>query len=87
MERRKKLGFDTKKGGGLTTDPAADLFGFGAFMAVDQHSGMPMFGNLDHRNYQELEDEKKEERAKVTNQISHQKNFLNQKMEKENFHT
>lgn len=47
MERRKALGIDRKPnvGGG---DAAGDIFGIASFMAVDQHSGMPLFGHLDH---------------------------------------
>mmetsp|Transcript_3428 Transcript_3428/g.7152 ORF Transcript_3428/g.7152 Transcript_3428/m.7152 type:complete len:1382 (+) Transcript_3428:267-4412(+) len=46
MERRKALGFDRQNSGG--GDAAGDIFGIASFMAVDQHSGMPLFGHLDH---------------------------------------
>ncbi len=49
---RKKLGLN---GGfaGRGIDPVADLFGIGAFMGVDQHSGMPMFGHLERHHEEE----------------------------------
>lgn len=60
-DMRKKLGL-TGGSSGKGIDPAADLFGIGAFMGVDQHSGMPMFGHLDHN----LEEEKKNENSMET---------------------
>ena len=56
-EHRKKLGLDGGKD--LTMDPAADLFGMGVFMGVDQHSGMPMFPQHYHDDKND-EEEKKE---------------------------
>ena len=56
-EHRKKLGLDGGKD--LTMDPAADLFGMGVFMGVDQHSGMPMFPQHYHDDNND-EEEKKE---------------------------
>lgn len=46
MERRKALGLDRPSPGG-GGDAAGDIFGIASFMAVDQHSGMPLFGHLD----------------------------------------
>jgi len=46
----------------MTIDPAADLFGIASFMAVDQHSGMPLFGNLEHHTEHQDEDEKDEKK-------------------------
>ena len=58
-ELRKMLGL--AGGNAMASDPAADLFGIGALMAVDQHSGIPMFGNfLEHRNEEHAKEEKKE---------------------------
>ena len=48
----------------MTIDPAADLFGIASFMAVDQHSGMPLFGNLEHHTQHQDEDEKDEKKEK-----------------------
>ncbi|KAL7550964.1 hypothetical protein ACHAWF_014168 [Thalassiosira exigua] len=46
IERRRKLGLER-----VASDPAADLFGIGALMGVDQHSGVPLFGRMDdHRH-------------------------------------
>jgi hypothetical protein len=58
-ELRKMLGL--AGGNAMASDPAADLFGIGALMAVDQHSGMPMFGNfLEHSNEEHAKEKKKE---------------------------
>ena len=46
-ERRRKMGLERSASAGAVIDPAADLFGIGSFLAVDQHSGMPMFGHID----------------------------------------
>lgn len=54
-EERKRLGLDSK--GGNMVDPAADLFGLSSFMAVDQHSGMPMFGHWEDRHHKVAEKE------------------------------
>lgn len=48
MERRKALGLERQSSGGVGGDAAGDIFGIASFMAVDQHSGMPLFGHLDH---------------------------------------
>ena len=57
-ELRKMLGL--AGGNAMASDPAADLFGIGALMAVDQHSGMPMFGNfLEHSNEEHAKEKKK----------------------------
>lgn len=47
MELRKQLGLERRTSG----DAAGDIFGIASFMAVDQHSGMPLFGHLDHKHY------------------------------------
>ena len=48
LERRKAMGLLDRQnlgvGGG---DAAGDIFGIASFMAVDQHSGMPMFSQMD----------------------------------------
>jgi len=59
QEHRKRMGLEGR--GGMAMDPAADLFGISSFMAVDQHSGMPMFGNLEHCHHAEEEKEEKKE--------------------------
>jgi hypothetical protein len=56
-DMRKKLGLNSGGGGRGGVDPAADLFGIGAFMGVDQHSGMPMFGNLERHHEEEKKNE------------------------------
>lgn len=57
-ELRRTLGL--AGGNAMALDPAADLFGINALMAVDQHSGMPMFGNfLDHSNDKYVKEDKK----------------------------
>ncbi|KAL9179568.1 hypothetical protein ACHAXT_008858 [Thalassiosira profunda] len=56
---RKKLGLDGPRG---APDPAADLFGIGALMGVDQHSGMPMFAHLHHHHPHHEDDEKEEKK-------------------------
>ena len=48
-ERRRKMGLDRSASAGAVLDPAADLFGIGSYLAVDQHSGMPMFGHIDRQ--------------------------------------
>ncbi|KAL7464072.1 hypothetical protein ACHAXS_004408 [Conticribra weissflogii] len=52
MEIRKQMGLDR-----VGMDPAGDLFSISSFMAVDQHSGMPLFGHS-------WEDSHKEDEAK-----------------------
>lgn len=47
--RRRKMGLERSASAGAVIDPAADLFGIGSYLAVDQHSGMPMFGHIDRR--------------------------------------
>ena len=49
LERRKRLGLDRQSSGG--SDAAGDIFGIASFMAVDQHSGMPLFSQLDHHHH------------------------------------
>ncbi len=49
MERRKRLGLDRQNIAG--GDAAGDIFGIASFMAVDQHSGMPLFGQLGHHHH------------------------------------
>jgi len=53
----------------MTIDPAADLFGIASFMAVDQHSGMPLFGNLEHHTEDEDEDEKDNKKEKESDVV------------------
>ena len=59
-EREKRKLEDRERRKSMTRDPAADLFGIGAFMAVDQHSGMPLFPSHTHHDDEEKKDEKKD---------------------------
>jgi len=53
----------------MTIDPAADLFGIASFMAVDQHSGMPLFGNLEHHTTEHQDEDEKESDVVVATKV------------------
>ncbi|KAL3826746.1 hypothetical protein ACHAXA_009355 [Cyclostephanos tholiformis] len=66
MQLRKRLGLDGDNM--MVSDPVADLFGVGALMAVDQHSGMPMFGILLDRSNEENRKEENKSSDDVTDE-------------------
>ena len=66
LAHRKKY---EKNQSSMTIDPAADLFGIASFMAVDQHSGMPLFGNLEHHTTEHQDEDEKESDVVVATKV------------------